>query len=346
MRFRLIPLVITAFLAPAASAQQDVDRVLHFTSTSSAQNLQEIATVIRSIAAVPQVALDESEKTLTLRGSAGQVTLAEWLFTELDRPISAQALQSQNWAKHEYRASDTADDVVRVFYLTNAPKPQSMPEIATVVRSTGDIRRLCIDNALKAITVRGTSDQANLTEFLLIELDRPVIAPGHAQKISASQEYRMAEPRENLVRVFYLPNIETMKDFQEAALLVRNVARLRRLFTYNGPRGVVVRGTDDQLALAAWLFTELNRTSAPQALAQDKRTPQEYRLSNASDDFVRVYYLAHIDTPKRLRETVMKVRSITNDPSIFTYSVPKALAIRGTAEQLAQADRVITEQDR
>jgi hypothetical protein len=340
MLSRLLPVVVTVLLVSIASAQQDLDRVLHFTSTDNPQNLKEIATLIRLTADIQQVAVDTGERTLTLRGTGAQMALAEWLFTELDKPASGQALQSQNWAKHEYRVSDTADDLVRIFYVPGPQGIAAFQEVATTVRSIADIRRMFTYNALKAIAVRGTAEQAKLAEFLFAELDQPDSVAG-AQRRSASAEYRMAEPRENLVRVFYLPSTKTVQDFQEVAQLVRTITDARRLFTYNAPKAMVVRGDDYQLALAAWLFNELD--NAPTAQGQP-RAKHEYRLSNTSDDLVRIYYLSGVDTPQRLQETASKVRSTTGSRRILTYNAPNALAIRGTAEQIAMADRVIGEQ--
>src|SRR5271170_7617899 len=133
-------LTIAVLFASSGVAQQ-IDRMLHFTATSSVQDFQEIATVIRSITDIPQSSIDNTEKSLSLRGTAGQVALAEWLFTNLDKPV-VPGPQAQNGAKHEYRVSDSADDVVRLFYLANPETPASVQEIATAVRCLGDIRRM------------------------------------------------------------------------------------------------------------------------------------------------------------------------------------------------------------
>jgi hypothetical protein len=72
----------------------------------------------------------------------------------------------------------------------------------------------------------------------------------------------------------------------------------------------------------------------------------EYRLSPTTDDFVRVFYLAHAATPQRLRETALHVQSKSHNVWVFTYNAPSAIAVRGTAEEIALADRLIQEQDK
>jgi general secretion pathway protein D len=68
---------------------------------------------------------------------------------------------------------DYEDDVVKVFYVTNATSVQEFQEIATAVRSLTEIRRVFTYNAQKAMLVRGTVDQVALAEKLIRDLDKP-----------------------------------------------------------------------------------------------------------------------------------------------------------------------------
>ena len=68
---------------------------------------------------------------------------------------------------------DYEDDVVKVFYITNATSVQEFQEIATAVRSLTEIRRVFTYNAQKAMLVRGTVDQVALAEKLIRDLDKP-----------------------------------------------------------------------------------------------------------------------------------------------------------------------------
>ena len=70
--------------------------------------------------------------------------------------------------RHDYE-----DEVMKVFYLTNATSVQEIQEIATAVRTLGDIRRVFPLNSQKALIVRATTDQMALTEKLLRDLDKP-----------------------------------------------------------------------------------------------------------------------------------------------------------------------------
>src|SRR5262249_1978721 len=131
---------------------------------------------------------------------------------------------------------------------------QSLQEIATLTRSIGDIRRLFTYNAAKAVVSRGTTDQAALAEWLLRELDKPV-----KRTDSTVHEFHLAAPPEDTVRVFYLPRSGTIQQFQEFVTWVRGTTQIRRVFTYNAPRAVAMRGTADQIASASRLIQERER---------------------------------------------------------------------------------------
>jgi general secretion pathway protein D len=68
---------------------------------------------------------------------------------------------------------DYEDEVVKVFYVTNATSVQEFQEIATAIRTVAEIRRVFTYNAQKAMVVRGTLDQVELAEKLIHDLDKP-----------------------------------------------------------------------------------------------------------------------------------------------------------------------------
>ena len=170
--------------------------MLHFTATQPPYNLQQIATVIRAISNIPQIAIDTSEQSISLHGTAGQVALCEWLFTNLDKPNAPASA-----VKHEYRVSDSADDVVRLFFLTNPEIPGGVQEMATAVRSLVNVRQLFVYEDLRAVAVRGTEEEIRTVEFLFDEMDKPAIPPGQKLQSSTSPEFRMNQQPENFVRV-------------------------------------------------------------------------------------------------------------------------------------------------
>lgn len=64
---------------------------------------------------------------------------------------------------------------------------------------------------------------------------------------------------DNVVRVFYIQNSTSVQEFQEIATAVRSLTEIRRVFTYNAQRAILMRGTPDQIALAEKLVHDLDK---------------------------------------------------------------------------------------
>src|SRR5690349_11961193 len=112
------------------------DRTFYFTHTNTPQQFMEVATVIRTIANIQQIAANNDQKSVTVHTAPGQIAMAEWLFNELD----AQIVQAS--VPHEYRVPGANDDVVRIFYVATAPTTQDFQEISALVRTIANITRV------------------------------------------------------------------------------------------------------------------------------------------------------------------------------------------------------------
>jgi hypothetical protein len=310
--------------SPAVQTQ-----VFTFKNTATVQDFQEVCNLIRTATSIRDASTDNDQKALTLQGTADQLALAGWLYKELDK-----APQPQDSAVQEYRAG--SDDVVHLYYLNNAATVQDFQEVANLTRTATMIRSAFTYNAARALALRGTGDQIALADWLVKELGKPAnlqsLAP-HEYRISlnSSDAARFGD----VVRVFYLPNTKTVQDFQEVANLTRTVTMIRSAFTYNTARALTLRGTGDQIALADWLINEL----------LFKPTTGEYRVPNASDDLVHVFYLPHAATVQDFQGIANTIRTATEIRAAFTYNAQRALVLRGTVTQLALAERLVKDLD-
>jgi len=248
MRTAAIALSISVLFLGRGSGQSpdQRDRTFYLTHTATTQQFQEVATAIRTIADIKQISTENDQKRVTVRATDPQIAMAEWLFNELDSPIAQPAVP------HEYRTPGTTDDVVRVFYLITAPTVQDFQEVATLVRTITDIRRVFTYNARHALTVRGTDAQIALAEWLVKEIvpDPP----------SSTHQYEMAG-NDDLVRVLRLPHTATVQDFQKAATEIRQATQIQKVFTYNRLRAAAFRGTADQIAMAERMASDLDHPS-------------------------------------------------------------------------------------
>jgi hypothetical protein len=108
---------------------------------------------------------------------------------------------------------------------------------------------------------------------------------------------------------------------------------------------------------------KLNNNTEPQAAANEFRpstdddivrvfylthadSPQAEFRPSSGDDIVRVFYLTQTDTPQAFQEVVTQVRSTTQVRKAFTINSQRAVAMRGTAAQVALADQLFRERDK
>jgi hypothetical protein len=226
----------------------------------------------------------------------------------------------------------SAQDRDRTFYLTHTATVQQFQEVATVIRTIADIQQAAVDNDQKSVTVHATAGQIAMAEWLFNELDNPAV------QTSVLHEYRVPYTTDDVVRLFYLTQTPTVQDFQEAATLVRTIADFRRAFTYNELRAFVVRGTAAQVGLAEWLLKELEPSSTP--------STREYRMPGTNDDVVRVLLLPHTASVQDFQKAATQIREATQIKRIFTYNRPRAFAVRGTADQIALAERMTAQMNK
>jgi hypothetical protein len=223
----------------------------------------------------------------------------------------------------------------RVFHFTGGQSVRDMQEIATALRSVYD-RDVSVDTAQRILTVRPAGDPMGAVEWVFQQLDRPGESPER-------REYLIPEGAENVVRVFYPNHARTVQDLNEMATTVRAIGGIRRVFTYNKiPSGaIVLRGTPSQAAMAEWMIAQLDQK-------QPRRpSTSEYRMTEGGgENIVRVYFLAHAATPERLQEIAVKVRTGGMIRRAFLYNAQRAIALRGTVEQLDMANRMIGERDK
>ena len=328
----LRPLLLTAVFACAAfAADKTADRVFSFGATESEQDVEEIATAIRSITDMPQLFVDLANRSITVHGDAAQIAAAEWLFNELDKPANRAPVKpgAADPAIHEYKMPGGGEDTIRVLYAPGTATPQQFQELATATRSIVQIRRVFIYFTPRALVFRGTGGLIAMAAWVVQNLDQ--------QPVSTALEYRNPGSADDVVRILYLPHTATVQDFQEVAIGVRSIGDIRSLFAYNAPRALALRGTSGQIAMAAWLSGALDQ---PQ---RDASANNEYQMPGESEGVVRVFFLPQSLTLQGLQQAAISVRTKTGIRRMFTYNSARAVMVRGTADQIAMAERLFGE---
>ena len=337
--FSLIALTGLAAFAQTVAPPME-ERVLSFKNTATVQSFQEIGNGIRLLAEIRDMSADNDQMTLKVKGTAEQLGLAEWLVERLDRPLNEQTNDAA-----EYKGLSSiepqnrrVDETARVFYLNNAATTQDFQEITNAIRTVTETRRVFTYNAAKAMMVRGTAEQMGMIEFLARELNQPVNQP----RSGGPHEYRAND--NDVTRVFYLTNQKNVQDFQQVATGVRTTAEIRRLFTYNAARAIIMRSISepqlnleaaDQVAMTDWLVQQLDQPVSP------SERSEEYRVPGATDDLVRVFHVANPATVQQFKQSGGQEAG----GKILTFDSPRAVLLRGTASQLAVATQLMQQID-
>ena len=298
----------------SATALFGETRVLRLANTVLVKDLQEIATLVRVITEGPGLVLDSEQKSITVSGTAEQLTAAAWIVEQLDREVALPGTLAFPGA---------SDDVIALFTLPDLNASVELNEAATVARSMGRWHRLFVYTRLNAMVVRGTASDIAMAGWIFSELN---LKQGWAAKL----EYRSVSGGDDAVRIFHLKAGREPRQLQELVTVVRSIGMVERMFTFTPRNLVAARGSDAEIALCEWLIGELDGGS--------RRPGPEYKFAG---DMVRIFYLAADDSVQHVQQVALKLRTVTKVPRLFTYNPLRAIVVRGTAEQLATAEQIL-----
>jgi hypothetical protein len=134
-------------------------------------------------------------------------------------------------------------------------------------------------------------------------------------------------------RVLTFANIHTPQGYQEVTNSIRSIAEITDIRLEQEAGALTVRGPANRLAVAGWLFQELDR--APDQAPPPNTPMHEFRPEGMGDAVARVYFLPVTATPVAMQELVNAMRSISDIRRLFPVNVVHAVAMRGTSAQVA-----------
>jgi phage host-nuclease inhibitor protein Gam len=231
-------------------------------------------------------------------------------------------------------------ETARVFRFAHAETPQQRQEIANAVRQMTEIQRLALDGPAGAMAVRGTAAQLELTAWVVGELDRAAGAP----QATVVESHKLAGDYAPQVRAFLLAHASNPQTLQEITNAVRAIADLQRVASVDANAAILVRGSSDQVELAAWVIRNLDR---PAGVAAETK-PLEYTYndpSNRPQTAVRMFRLAHSTSPQALQEVANAVRSIADVHRLSVNPEVATLTLRATPDQASMAAWLVDELD-
>jgi general secretion pathway protein D len=144
----------------------------------SNQSMKTLYDTVGTMAAInvlfdPELTSDNKKFSLDVKNtSLGEALDYVALLTHTFwKPVSANAIfvTQESVAKRR----DYEDHVTRVFYLANITSPPELQEVMTAVRTVANFRSIFPVNSQNALVVRGTRDQVDLAEKIILDLDKP-----------------------------------------------------------------------------------------------------------------------------------------------------------------------------
>ncbi len=233
----------------------------------------------------------------------------------------------------------------KTFDFANKPAQQGLQEIATILRTVGNIKQLSIDAASSAVTVSGTPDELAMSGWILHQLDQPIPADLTVPQPAAGsdQQYLVRGNSDDVIQVFHLTTVvpATPQMMQEILTVLRTVVDVQKVFNYTGLCDLVLRAPAAQMALAKYLISSLDVKPGSVKTSAEF----QYPAPGGVDGAVRVFYLAHPSTPQHIQEILTTLRTVVQIQKVFNYTPVNALAIRATASELAASEFIIQSLD-
>jgi hypothetical protein len=342
MSLRFSAALAIAVFAGIASAQAPAatqERTLFFEPTITTQGANEIVNAIRTVTETPQLTIDEAHKSLTLRGTAAQVGMAEWLFPQLSKPAGGTP---------KYTLPGAPEQMLEVLYPANVTTNQGLAEMVNTIRTVVEIQRMYACQGAHAIAVRSTAGQAALAEWIANAVDKPAgwQPPESGRWVSYDYSASLTHgDTASAVRVFYAAYLDKQQDLAEVLNLTRTVAEVQRMFGVNERKAVVLRAGPAQVALAAWLLNALDKPANWQPPADQNPARYQYQAdypgSKGETDFVRIFYLAPDITQEGLSALANQIRVSVGVQRLFASTVHHAVALRGNASQVTAAEQLV-----
>jgi hypothetical protein len=141
-------------------------------------------------------------------------------------------------------------------------------------------------------------------------------------------------------KTFYFPSAEP-RVLQEYVNGIRSVGDIKDVTANPEKNSITVSGNDEQLSIATWIAQQMTNPPA----ARPSTVRRDYPGTVGKTDEIHVYFLAHVETPQDLQESINAIRSIADIQRFFPVNVAKAILARGTPAQAELASWLVGELD-
>ncbi len=233
---------LAAFVLAFTTLASAEERTVVLAHDPTPRGVQEIATILRTVADIPKLSIDNTHLSFTMEGSAAQLDGAAWLVQQLDKPAGWRPSEQEreNPSTREFRlASSEKGPILRILYLPENTSTRGMQETLTIMRTVLDVQKIFNYSSQHALAIRGTAGELAADEWLLQALEANTVSP----------PYPLVEGvPADLVRVFPLPPDATSPRMAQLITALRSKPLfVQKVFTRSVPPVIAVRGTAAQL---------------------------------------------------------------------------------------------------
>lgn len=228
----------------------DVGRVNFVPNVETAQGMQELLTILRTVADVQKIFTFTSNHAIVLRGPAWEVAFAEWIIDQVNQPKQ----KKPDSTPREFTVGGPdfrgLGHGARLNFLVNMTSPQQTQELLSVLRTVGDIQKIFSYTPSHALVFRAGDSDLQRAEWIVQQLDRSAGQSSGAATFTASVG-------DDVTRTFHFRNA-TPEWLQTAVTGLRSELKIRKVFATTAPATIVERGTTDQMAAAMKWMTSHN----------------------------------------------------------------------------------------
>ncbi|HWE49537.1 MAG TPA: hypothetical protein VG273_07105 [Bryobacteraceae bacterium] len=224
----------------------ELGRVYFVPNAATPQAMQELLTVLRTVADVQRVYTNTASHAIVMRAPEWQALFADWIVGQLNKP--SQAKPDPQPAGFTVGGPDYRGlgHEARVNLLTGMTGQRQNQEVLTVLRAVGDIQKVFSYSPNHALILRAGDIDLQRGEWLIQRLDM------RAGTFSEPQVFT-APTGDDVTRVFYLPGT-TPEGLQSIVTGLRTELKIKKMFSTTKPAILAVRGTaGDVAATVMWL---------------------------------------------------------------------------------------------
>lgn len=222
----------------------EVGRVIFVPGAATPQSLQELITILRTVADVGKIFVIPSNHAYVMRAPQWQIDFAAWILESLHREqregtdVNPLAFTVGG---PDYRGMGHG---ARLYFLTAMTSPLQMQELQTVLRSVGSMSKIFPYLLTHALVFRAAEPDLVWSEWVIRHLEAPA---------ALDTATYTAEIGDDVTRIFSFGKVSP-QSLQTAFTAIRSELKITKSFFTSAPARVVVRGSTNQIsAVTQWM---------------------------------------------------------------------------------------------